>query len=1014
MSNKKEKQASEMASEPEQTLKNSSPWFDSAWIEFFVVSIIMYALAVLAFNSSLSEDGAKEFVTLDDEDNFVKNDGYKGFTQEHLEWMWEAKHLDVWEPVAWFLKALVWSSFGLNAARWRDVQIFSHATGGALLYALCLRVLGRYLSHNRKQQALACAFGAAFWTLHPLRAEVVGWISCISYNFGVNFVVGSMLFYHQYLVTRQRSIVLSAACYIGAAVCFSLALACKTPTISTIFGFLFIDAFTQPKRLLPVSKWLHPVSAVTDKLVFVALALFTVQMAAPGDDPCENPRTPGVCLTVKDRFIRACWALSFYLRMTVWPTQHMPHYALEPAEQGMDFDVAEYILPCIMMPTITLIAVPVFLRELYNIATSKSAETTSVPNSTTPKAASWLTVRFVVSAAWLFYITWSLPAIGIIQHGVLTMGADRYHYLPALVVAPVMALLYVKAAYLSNDNKNKNTYSSNTSTGAMQCIGCTFVLVMLVILSRAASRPWTNTIALYSNAQRFRNTNTGFALNNFGYWYYRTAEWPRAVELFDQALMQEPDNIKGIINQGDIFAYQKGDYEKAVAHYEKYVEVNPRSGSLVNNMISMYVKVDRPKMADYHHWLVPLLQFDWSEENDETLAWAFQEHAKMMKHKIAPSGNEDRSALQVKLNATCWKKPSGWKGGLSQAATMINCLPSFVIIGAPRCGSTTLFNNLKAHPQIMLWDTWEDKELNFLNMVAKYDRLYAEALPALKIGLDAITGEASVRYFMHPQVPRRMFETDPNAKLIVTIRNPVLRAFSHWRMERYLMDGRDSRNFQEAVMEEIQNGLDDPSCLEAEMANAKLEYCYPYLKSQTYRNSIDGVDLHAYLGIGIYHHQLYRWLQYFPIEQFVFLSFEDMQNNADGVQNNINKITDHIGVDRVNILDDKGGASISNQNNKGSHESINTQMLRGLKQFYQPHNQKFYEMVGRDFGWEKQIDDMITQMLRASQKRQRQGSGGSKKSGSSGGAYNRYSSNNALNNANSVRYYCCYFLLFVS
>lgn len=88
--------------------------------------------------------------------------------------------------------------------------------------------------------------------------------------------------------------------------------------------------------------------------------------------------------------------------------------------------------------------------------------------------------------------------------------------------------------------------------------------------------------------------------------------------------------------------------------------------------------------------------------------------------------------------------------------------------------------------------------------------------------------------------------------------------------------------------------------------------------------------------------------------------------------------------------------------------------LLGLKQFYQPHNQKFYEMVGRDFGWEKQIDDMITQMLRASQKRQRQGSGGSKKSGSSGGAYNRYSSNNALNNANSVRYYCCYFLLFVS
>ena len=98
----------------------------------------------------------------------------------------------------------------------------------------------------------------------------------------------------------------------------------------------------------------------------------------------------------------------------------------------------------------------------------------------------------------------------------------------------------------------------------------------------------------------------------------------------------------------------------------------------------------------------------------------------------------------------------------------------------------------------MLWDMWEDKELNWLNLVGKYDRLYAEALPPINIGLDAVNGEASVRYFMHPQVPRRMFETAPNTKLVVTVRNPIFRAFSHWRMEHFLMNGRDPhKTFQE-------------------------------------------------------------------------------------------------------------------------------------------------------------------------------------------------------------------------
>ena len=579
-------------------------------MELSVVFLLLYVLSVWSFDASdPAVDGEKAFVTLDDEDNFVHNDNYKGFSMEHLEWMWYSKHLDVWEPVAWFLKACVWYNFELNARAWMHVQIFSHALGGALLYRLMLTVLGPKLAKdNRTQQALACLFGAGLWTLHPLRAEVVGWISCISYNFGVVFVLASLLCYYYYLTSQ--TVAVKVAAYVTSAALFFLALACKTPTISTLFGYLFIDAFVKPHRLLPVQRWVHPLGPVTDKLLFLGFAIFCVRMAAPGDDPCENERTPGLCLTVQDRFIRACWALGFYLRMTIWPSLHMPHYALEGGAGSLNFETAEYLMPSVLIPTATVLSVYVFLRELAKLTSSPSpssprsskqnskkgnanaSDDTADTNSDEPV----FSTSFVVSAAWVFYITWSLPAVGIVQHGVLTMGADRYHYLPAMVFGPVGALLFIQIPKATGMSRHVKLATSVCLIGLM------------IVLTRAASRPWTNTVSLYTNAQRFRATNTGFALNNFGYWFYREEIWPKAIDLFEQALMQEPDNIKGIINLADIHVYHEKDPAKAVRHYEKYVEHNPRSGSLINNMISIYHSLGRDKMTEYHHYLVPLAQ----------------------------------------------------------------------------------------------------------------------------------------------------------------------------------------------------------------------------------------------------------------------------------------------------------------------------------------------------------------------------------------------------------------------
>ena len=68
--------------------------------------------------------------------------------------------------------------------------------------------------------------------------------------------------------------------------------------------------------------------------------------------------------------------------------------------------------------------------------------------------------------------------------------------------------------------------------------------------------------------------------------------------MFEQALMQEPNNIKGIINLADIFSYHQKDWKKTAEHYEKYIQINPRSGSLVNNVRNVYDKLGDSEAAE--------------------------------------------------------------------------------------------------------------------------------------------------------------------------------------------------------------------------------------------------------------------------------------------------------------------------------------------------------------------------------------------------------------------------------
>lgn len=106
-------------------------------------------------------------------------------------------------------------------------------------------------------------------------------------------------------------------------------------------------------------------------------------------------------------------------------------------------------------------------------------------------------------------------------------------------------------------------------------------------------------------------------------------------------------------------------------------------------------------------------------------------------------------------------------------------LPDFIIIGTQKGGTSSLYNALVQHPQIL---KAARKEVHFFDQY--YERgldWYRQQFPACQPG--QVTGEASPFYMAHPRVAERIARDCPDTRLIVMLRNPADRAISHYQQE---------------------------------------------------------------------------------------------------------------------------------------------------------------------------------------------------------------------------------------
>jgi len=243
--------------------------------------------------------------------------------------------------------------------------------------------------------------------------------------------------------------------------------------------------------------------------------------------------------------------------------------------------------------------------------------------------------------------------------------------------------------------------------------------------------------------------------------------------------------------------------------------------------------------------------------------------------------------------------------------------PAFIILGAQKSGTTSLYRYLAAHPSVK---PALRKEIHFFDL--NFDRgwnWYLKHFPS-RVPPGSITGEATPYYLFHPAVPRRVADMLPDAKLVAVLRNPVDRAYSHYAHS--VKHGFETASFENALAREID-------------------------LIEEGRSPADRVDdsyfhqHHTYVSRGIYAPQLDRWYTLYPPERLLVLKSEDLSRHpATAVQRTV----EFLGLSAQELRD------ISfprlHQGTYGSEMNPKTrEMLRG---FFRSHNQALAEIVDFD------------------------------------------------------------------
>ncbi|MEN9935002.1 MAG: hypothetical protein RLZZ387_1581 [Chloroflexota bacterium] len=248
-------------------------------------------------------------------------------------------------------------------------------------------------------------------------------------------------------------------------------------------------------------------------------------------------------------------------------------------------------------------------------------------------------------------------------------------------------------------------------------------------------------------------------------------------------------------------------------------------------------------------------------------------------------------------------------------------MPDFLIVGAQRSGTTSLYRYLTQHPDVL---PALEKEVHFFDLQHHrgYEWYASRFCPAPIRGRRYITGEASPYYLFHPRVPALVRAALPDVRLIVILRDPAERALSHYAHS--VRQGFEALPLAEALARE-------PERLAGEAERMVADAGYNSFSHQH----------HSYLARGHYAEQLRCWQALFPAEQLRVLRFEDLRERPAAL---MAEVCGFLGL-REHQFD------LRVRHNEGTPAVVDAGVRHMLRERYCEPNRELERLVGCALGW---------------------------------------------------------------
>lgn len=273
--------------------------------------------------------------------------------------------------------------------------------------------------------------------------------------------------------------------------------------------------------------------------------------------------------------------------------------------------------------------------------------------------------------------------------------------------------------------------------------------------------------------------------------------------------------------------------------------------------------------------------------------------------------------------------------GLALATAGSRPYPDFLVIGAKRGGTTSLFNYLTQHPGIYgLFPQVRGKKSTDYYFA---DRNHSErwyrshfhtehirTLHTRRHGYRPLSFEASPYYIWDPRIAPRIASNAPRTKAILLVRDPVNRAWSHYQ-------------------ERVQNGVEPLSfgvALASEEARLEGEL-ERMLGDSSYHST--AWDWYAYRARGEYLSQIEQWEKSFPADQLLVLLSEELYSDT---QATLNRIYTFLAVPQHTLP-----ATRTYNATWRTRDEVPEAEARQLAYHFAPHNVALSERLGRHLPW---------------------------------------------------------------